>query len=360
MGGCAPWSSHANTSTSRWASGRCGPSSPRRPRATRTRASSSTPTSSSSPSPSLRWAVRLAGYGFVVAVPEIYHRHRAAGHRARVRRRGQGARPGRRRAPRRSPSSTRTSRPRSRGWANAARGRRRRPLHGRAPGVPRGVPAARARAPRAGTRPGCTTASSARSRRGLARARGRDLRRAAADLRHARPAHAAPGARRSCAEASTGDARFSWHEYDAEHAFGRDVGPRFDPEATDAAFAETVAFFRRVAVILYDHPASANCLKARVLLRQLGLPFETVHVDLFSGETRQPEHLARNPDGRVPVLETRLRRPDPGVGRDPAVPRRGHAVPAADRLAARARATSGCSSSRTRSRRGSRSRASWR
>jgi glutathione S-transferase len=56
-------------------------------------------------------------------------------------------------------------------------------------------------------------------------------------------------------------------------------------------------------VILYDHPASANCLKVRILLRQLGLDFETVTVDLFSGETRLPEHLARNPDGRVPVLE---------------------------------------------------------
>jgi glutathione S-transferase len=56
-------------------------------------------------------------------------------------------------------------------------------------------------------------------------------------------------------------------------------------------------------VILYDHPASANCLKVRILLRQLGLSFETVTVDLFSGETRRPEHLARNPDGRVPVLE---------------------------------------------------------
>ena len=39
---------------------------------------------------------------------------------------------------------------------------------------------------------------------------------------------------------------YQWHEYDAEHAFGRDIGPRFDPEATDRAFAETVAFFRRV------------------------------------------------------------------------------------------------------------------
>src|SRR4051795_8009302 len=29
--------------------------------------------------PSLRWAVRLAGYGFLVAVPEIYHRIETAG-----------------------------------------------------------------------------------------------------------------------------------------------------------------------------------------------------------------------------------------------------------------------------------------
>ena len=56
-------------------------------------------------------------------------------------------------------------------------------------------------------------------------------------------------------------------------------------------------------MILYDHPASANCLKVRILLRQLGVPYESVTVDLFSGETRQPEHLARNPDGRLPVLE---------------------------------------------------------
>jgi glutathione S-transferase len=56
-------------------------------------------------------------------------------------------------------------------------------------------------------------------------------------------------------------------------------------------------------VILYEHPASANCMKARILLRQLDLPYERVQVDLFKGETRTPEHFARNPDGRIPVLE---------------------------------------------------------
>jgi glutathione S-transferase len=57
-------------------------------------------------------------------------------------------------------------------------------------------------------------------------------------------------------------------------------------------------------VRLYEHAASANCLKCRVVLRQLQLPFESVEVDLFRGAARRPPHLARNPDGRVPVLET--------------------------------------------------------
>ena len=56
-------------------------------------------------------------------------------------------------------------------------------------------------------------------------------------------------------------------------------------------------------MILYDHPSSGNCMKCRILLRQLELPYERVEVDLFTGETRTPEHFGRNPDGRIPVLE---------------------------------------------------------
>src|SRR5919107_2180566 len=55
---------------------------------------------------------------------------------------------------------------------------------------------------------------------------------------------------------------------------------------------------------LYEHGSSGNCLKCRLLLRQLDLPYESVSVDLFRGETRTDEHFARNPDGRIPVLET--------------------------------------------------------
>jgi glutathione S-transferase len=55
---------------------------------------------------------------------------------------------------------------------------------------------------------------------------------------------------------------------------------------------------------LYEHASSGNCLKCRLVLRQLDLPFESISVDLFRGETRTDEHFARNPDGRIPVLET--------------------------------------------------------
>lgn len=55
---------------------------------------------------------------------------------------------------------------------------------------------------------------------------------------------------------------------------------------------------------LFDFAASGNCYKVRLLLAQLGLPYERVPVDLFSGETLTPEYLALNPAGRTPVLVT--------------------------------------------------------
>src|SRR3954451_25258967 len=67
-------------------------------------------------------------------------------------------------------------------------------------------------------------------------------------------------------------------------------------------------------MILYDHAASGNCMKCRILLRQLGIEYESVTVDLFLGETRTAEHFARNPDGRIPVLELDSGEPIPASG----------------------------------------------
>ncbi len=40
--------------------------------------------------------------------------------------------------------------------------------------------------------------------------------------------------------------KFSVSLFDAEHAFMRDEGPRYDPEATDNAWSEMIGFFRRM------------------------------------------------------------------------------------------------------------------
>ena len=53
---------------------------------------------------------------------------------------------------------------------------------------------------------------------------------------------------------------------------------------------------------LYDYWESGNCYKIRLLLQRLGLEFERVQLDILKGETRTPEYLAKNPNGRIPVL----------------------------------------------------------
>jgi len=54
---------------------------------------------------------------------------------------------------------------------------------------------------------------------------------------------------------------------------------------------------------LYDSSISGNGYKARLLLSMLNRPFERIEVDILQGESRTPEFLAVNPNGRIPVLE---------------------------------------------------------
>ncbi|HZR81226.1 MAG TPA: glutathione S-transferase family protein [Candidatus Binatia bacterium] len=54
---------------------------------------------------------------------------------------------------------------------------------------------------------------------------------------------------------------------------------------------------------LYDYLSSGNGYKIRILLSLLGIPFERIELDIVAGETRTPDFLARNPNGRIPVLE---------------------------------------------------------
>ena len=54
---------------------------------------------------------------------------------------------------------------------------------------------------------------------------------------------------------------------------------------------------------LYDYMISGNGYKVRLVLEQLGLPYKLVECDILKGETRTPEFLAKNPNGRIPTLE---------------------------------------------------------
>ena len=56
-------------------------------------------------------------------------------------------------------------------------------------------------------------------------------------------------------------------------------------------------------ITLYDYLDSGNGYKVRLLLAQLGLAYRFVGVDIIAGATRTPEFLAKNPNGRIPMLE---------------------------------------------------------
>lgn len=54
---------------------------------------------------------------------------------------------------------------------------------------------------------------------------------------------------------------------------------------------------------LYDFLPSGNGYKVRLLLTQLQIPFTRIEVNILNNETRTPEFLAKNPNGKIPVLE---------------------------------------------------------
>jgi len=55
--------------------------------------------------------------------------------------------------------------------------------------------------------------------------------------------------------------------------------------------------------IFHQMQMSGNCYKVRLAARQLGIPLTLREYPLHGGETRQPPYLAKNPNGRVPMLE---------------------------------------------------------
>jgi len=64
-----------------------------------------------------------------------------------------------------------------------------------------------------------------------------------------------------------------------------------------------------MSFVLYDYPASGNGYKCRLVLNALGMPYQYLPVDILKGETRTPEFLAINPNGKIPVLMVQGRGP---------------------------------------------------
>ncbi len=54
---------------------------------------------------------------------------------------------------------------------------------------------------------------------------------------------------------------------------------------------------------VYGDIYSGNCFKVKLILKQLNQPYEWIHVNILEKETRTPEFLFKNPNGRIPLLE---------------------------------------------------------
>ncbi|MEP0519241.1 MAG: maleylacetoacetate isomerase [Hyphomicrobiales bacterium] len=55
--------------------------------------------------------------------------------------------------------------------------------------------------------------------------------------------------------------------------------------------------------VLWDYPKSSACYRVRIGLNLAKLQYQTEHVNLLERAHRSPDHLARNPQGLVPVLD---------------------------------------------------------
>lgn len=54
---------------------------------------------------------------------------------------------------------------------------------------------------------------------------------------------------------------------------------------------------------VYGDYNSGNCYKVKLMLHLLGLEYQWHSVDILKGEAQAPAFLAKNPNGKVPVLE---------------------------------------------------------
>lgn len=54
---------------------------------------------------------------------------------------------------------------------------------------------------------------------------------------------------------------------------------------------------------VYGDIQSGNCYKIKLMMALLGIEHEWIPVNILQGETRTPSYLAKNPNGKIPLLE---------------------------------------------------------
>ena len=73
--------------------------------------------------------------------------------------------------------------------------------------------------------------------------------------------------------------------------------------ATDIRIETSRLILRVPQINVYGFSPSGNCHKVKLLLEQLGRAYVWLETDSAQGATRTPEYLAKNPNGKVPMLE---------------------------------------------------------
>lgn len=53
---------------------------------------------------------------------------------------------------------------------------------------------------------------------------------------------------------------------------------------------------------IYGDSRSGNCYKIQLLCAEMGIKYDWEEVDILAGDTRTPQFLARNANGRIPLL----------------------------------------------------------
>ena len=53
---------------------------------------------------------------------------------------------------------------------------------------------------------------------------------------------------------------------------------------------------------IYGDSRSGNCYKLQLLCSEMGIPYDWQEVDILAGDTRTPEFLSMNDNGKIPLL----------------------------------------------------------